>query len=587
MRTNKSFQSTTLSITTVGLLALGGCPSDDTSPPGATDGDTSTTMADSSSTTGDSSSADSSSSDSSSTTGDTTEGSSSTGTGEADLLEQVLEALGGRDEVEALATAELQVTGTRYMANQGLMPGDPALAVSDFDTTVSFDFSTLSVRNDIVRGILFFPVPGPLLITEWAVPDAGGGYVQGVEGLFPGSPAESTMLSDRYASTLEQAVLLNPHAILQDAAAGETIATEVGTGEWDGQTFDLLELSGGLDDLPIVLWIDQETDLLRRAVSLENSHLHRDVEIEARYDGWQNTDADVLFPSGVQLYVNGELIHDETRNQVDANVRFDADLFTLPDGANPVLDEAEFERGLANHHHNQIFASIGIPTDGLQPFIMASELEPGVHHITGGSHHSLIVEQEGGVVVFEAPLNAQRCESILQFIDDELGGAPVTHIVLTHHHSDHSACARTFVATGAELVIHESAQAFFEDVLAAPSTIEPDRLEIDPVMNPVIQTVPEGGSLLLDDPTNPVEVFDMASSHSFDMVLPYVDPAGPNNGVLFTSDIYAPGSISLPPGPQETLDAINLIGIAGELSTIAGGHGGVGDLDTLIVEAGS
>lgn len=183
---------------------------------------------------------------------------------------------------------------------------------------------------------------GPLLITEWAVPDAGGGYVQGVEGLFPGSPAESTMLSDRYASTL-----------------------------------DLLELSGGLDDVPVVLWIDQQTDLLRRAVSLENSHLHRDVEIEARYDGWQNTDADVLFPNGVQLYVNGEFIHDETRNQVDANVRFDADLFTLPDGANPVLDEAEFERGLANHHHHQIFASIGIPTDGPQPFIMASELEPG------------------------------------------------------------------------------------------------------------------------------------------------------------------------------------------------------------------
>ena len=48
------------------------------------------------------------------------------------------------------------------------------------------------------------------------------------------------------------------------------------------------------------------------------------------------------------------------------------------------------------------------------PELLAVKPAPGVWHLTGGSHHTMVVEQENGLVLFDVPLNPQRAEAILE-----------------------------------------------------------------------------------------------------------------------------------------------------------------------------
>lgn len=548
------------------LLALSACPGDDTgvsgtetetsTGTGTSTGPNPTTTPDPDTTAGETEA------QTSSTSGSSSSGSeSSTGEG-LGLLPRVIEGIGGEGALGDLAQVEIEATGSRYVADEGYTPGDDVLDASSFQTRTDLDFENAGIRIDITRMPLFIPTGMPLDITELV--DGDVGYVVGTESIF-GFPT-GNMLSDRRASTVKQQRLFNPHYLLKELIADPSGASEAGSADFDGTSYELLEVQDPV--FPVTLWVDPDTSLIARLTTMENAHLHRDIELDVRYADWQDTPDGVRFPNAVQLYYGGVLVHDETRGTVATNPGLPPETFDLPPEATSVFDPAEDDRGMRNHQHNQIFTSVGIPLDGLQTFVQADEVAPGVWHLTGGSHHTMVVEQAGGLVLFDVPLNPQRAEAILDWIDMELGGAPVTHVVVSHHHEDHVSGVRVFVATGATLVVHEVAETFFDEVVTAPSTIEPDRLEDNPVAA-VIETIPTGGTYVLDDVNNPITVYEMPSTHAQDLVLPFVESAG----IAFTVDIFSPNFGANPFGAQEVLDAFDAAGITLDVNAIYGGHG--------------
>lgn len=547
------------------LLALSACPGDDTAATGTeTETGTSTGPGVTTSTTDPDTTAGETEAQTSSTSGSSSGSSgesSTTGPG-VDLLPQVIEAIGGEGPLGDLAQVQIEATGSRYVADEGYTPGDDVLDASTFETNTALDFENAGIRIGIVRQPLFIPGGMPLMITELV--DGDLGYVVGLESIF-GFPT-GNMLSDRRASTVKQQRMFNPHYLLKELLVDPSGASEAGQADFEGNSYELLEVSDPV--FPVTLWVDPTTYQIARLTTMENAHLHRDVELDVRYGDWQDTADGVLFPNTVQLHYGGVLVHEETRGTVTTNPGLAPETFDLPPEADPVFDQAETDRGTANHQHNQIFASVGIPLDGLQTFVQAAEVAPGVWHLTGGSHHTMVVEQENGLVLFDVPLNPQRAEAILDWIDTDLGGAPVTHVVVSHHHEDHVSGVRVFVATGATLVVHEVAETFFDEVVTAPSTIEPDRLADNPVAA-TIETIPTGGLYVLDDPTNPITVYEMPSTHAQDMVLPYVE----SSGIAFTVDIFSPNFGANPFGAQEVLDAMDAAGITGDVNLIYGGHG--------------
>ncbi|MEM9455476.1 MAG: hypothetical protein AAGF11_14940 [Myxococcota bacterium] len=390
------------------------------------------------------------------------------------------------------------------------------------------------------------------------------GHIDGFESLFEQPTGD--LPSDRWAAITREQRLLNPHIILADVLADPSRATEAGVEDYQGRAHDLLEIDDPV--APIVLWVDAQTDRLSRLTTMEHDPLRRDVTVEVTYEDWDSGTA-ILFPAHVELRLAGQVLHSEQRDSVMVNGELPADTFDFPPRAAPVHVEADAERGAHRHQWHRGFASIGIPMSGVQSAIEATELHDGVHHLAGGSHHSLVVEQAGGVVVIDAPLYDARCVAILDWIEQSLGGAPTTHIVISHFHSDHSACARTFIARGATLVIGEDARDAWDAILTAPSTLRPDELSRNPVDDPPIMVVPDGGALTLDDPEHPVVLYDLRSEHAEDLLLPFV----PDAGVLFSVDLFSP-NLALPAdNPQEVVDSLALHGITNDVSIVVGGHG--------------
>ncbi len=485
-------------------------------------------------------------------------------------LEKAFVGIGGEEALAHLNSFVLEASGTRWNNDEGFSPDAPTMAINTFSTTVSYDVAGDNLRLDHNDRITAFGLNVPQVFSEIIIGNLG--FVAGVDNIL-GIP-ERDMLSDRWAMIRKQQRLLNPQLILLDILADPSIASEGGVQLLNGSVHHLLVVE---DDVhPITLYVNAATGHLAKASTMENHYLHRDVVLEAFYLGWQPTEAGIRFPYEVFIALNESIILHETRDSVQVNGDLDDALFAFPNGAAPMFDAALVRRGERSSQFQAAFVALGLPQDGVQTFVQATELAPGVFHLTGGSHHSLIVEQDAGIVVVEAPLYGPRSEAIIAWIETSFPGKPISSVIVSHFHEDHAAGARTFVAEGATVVVSEKTASLFTEVFEARSTILPDALELNPV-TATIEIVPSDEPLTLADATRPVVVIPVENSHADDLVMTYVPAAG----VLFISDIYNPGTPGqlFPTGPAELLASIASHGIS--VSTIAGGHGAVSSFSDL------
>ncbi len=489
--------------------------------------------------------------------------------------ERALEFVGGEQALGGLVGYEIEASGTRYVAYESPLPTDPAAEVSTFDATTSYDLASDNLRIDYARTVGFL---GGLPLNYSEVFNGNLGYIEGIDSLF--QTGNGAMLSARWASGRKQHMLLNPHVLLARVLADSSIATETGEMTYDGATYQTFEIEDAV--YPITLWVVPDDGRIAMATTMINEFLTRDSEMRVTFDDWQ-AQGDLMFPNEVAFWLDEHNIHTETRTAIAVNPAFGADTFTIPPGLDPapmyVPEDAVW--GEQTHQFFQQFASIGITLDYQQTFVQGTELVPGIWYLTGGSHNSLAIEQENGIVIVEAPNAPERGDAILAWATAQFPNKPVTHVIGTHHHEDHAAGQRAFVAAGATVVVHEAAETFMGEVFAAPSTVVPDALAMNP-MEPTIQPVASGGMYLLDDAIHPVYAYDLSNGHASDMLLIYVPI--PNGGIAFESDLYNPGNGGQALNPlfaQQLYDAIQTVGGGLEVTMIAGGHGTVAPLSEL------
>ena len=491
---------------------------------------------------------------------------------DAPALDKAFVAVGGKDALTALDQLSITAEGERLLSLENFTPDSESLPTGTFATTTAVDAAGDRARIDYQRTISLFGV-----MTDYSVIIHGDvAVLDGVESIF-GAPGHD-LPSDRWAAEVRQLRLLAPQLILRDIALGTAQATEAGLAVIDGDVQQQLDVSDR--GRSISLFVDPHTGELTGASTLENDHVLGDVAIRAFYVGWRAFDGELRFPGDVAITLDDKLIHSEHRTAASTTAALDPTTFDFPAGAAPTHDADAAARGERNHEFLEAFGALGVPLEGLQTTIDAQQLAPGVFHLRGGSHHSLVVEQANGVVLVEAPLYDARAQAILDFIATTFPGKPVTHVIATHHHRDHAGALRTLVARGATVIVGEAARPFFEQTFRAPHTIEPDELAQHP-RAATIEGVAPLATRTLADATRPVQAFAITSNHAADMLVIYL----PQQKILFVSDLFSPGLPPNPPAAREVLDAVTGRSLA--VTTIAGGHGfGIGTLADLQAAAG-
>jgi len=166
--------------------------------------------------------------------------------------------------------------------------------------------------------------------------------------------------------------------------------------------------------------------------------------------------------------------------------------------------------------------------------VAASKLAEGVYYLTGGSHHSVAIEQQDHIVLVEAPLNEERSQALIEKLKQTIPNKPIKYLVNTHAHFDHAGGLRTFVDAGATIVTHQPNQAYYDKVWHNPHSLNPDKLAKS---NKPAKFASFSGKQVLSDGKRNIEIHSLAgNSHNDAFVLVYL----PAEKILIEADAYTP-----------------------------------------------
>src|SRR5262249_47047723 len=144
------------------------------------------------------------------------------------------------------------------------------------------------------------------------------------------------------------------------------------------------------------------------------------------------------------------------------------------------------------------------------------------------------------LTLIEAPQNDVRTLAVIAKAHELRPAKPLTEVVNTHHHFDHSGGVRAAVSEGLSVITQKANAAFFEDAARRAHTIGPDALAARPKP---IKMVTVDDELTLKDSTMTVQLFHVTGNpHADTMLMAYL----PRERVLVEVDAYSPGAAVQP-----------------------------------------
>jgi glyoxylase-like metal-dependent hydrolase (beta-lactamase superfamily II) len=171
----------------------------------------------------------------------------------------------------------------------------------------------------------------------------------------------------------------------------------------------------------------------------------------------------------------------------------------------------------------------------VQPIIVNSQrLANGVFFLTGGTHHSLVIEMKDHIVLVDTPNGEARALAVIAKAKELIPAKPIRYVVAMHHHWDHLGGIRTAIDEGATIVTQVTNKTFFERIAKSPHTINPDRLSMSQ-KSLKLQTVGAEGALT--DGARTIKLYTMSGfEHTADMLMVYL----PKERILAEADAYTP-----------------------------------------------
>jgi glyoxylase-like metal-dependent hydrolase (beta-lactamase superfamily II) len=160
----------------------------------------------------------------------------------------------------------------------------------------------------------------------------------------------------------------------------------------------------------------------------------------------------------------------------------------------------------------------------------------GVWWLAGQSHHSVAVEFQDHLLLIEAPQNEARALAVIAKARELRPGKPLTAVVNTHHHFDHSGGIRAAVAEGLTIITDRANAAFYQEAVGRAHTIVPDALAKNPKP---LKLEPVEREMELRDNSMIVNLYHIdRSPHADTLLMAYL----PKQRILIEADVFTPGA---------------------------------------------
>jgi glyoxylase-like metal-dependent hydrolase (beta-lactamase superfamily II) len=416
-------------------------------------------------------------------------------TPEQQIVNDAAEALGGADRVRAVQTLVLRGAGTQYNLGQDVAPGASGQTFAVTDYTRAIDVARGRARTELTRQPDFAFFQGPAPQRQVTGIDGDVAYNVAPNGTATRAPGAAT--NDRRVELLHHPITA-VQAALAEGAALANARTE------DGQS--LVDISTGGQTITLVI---DATTKLPSVVSHRADNVNLgDVVISTSFADYED--------------VNGL--------QLPARLTSRIDDFTM---AEYRLSDQAVDGDAGELVAPEAARNAAAPTG--PPPVTAEVIAPGVWLMGGGSHHSVLVEFNDHLMLIEAPQNEQRTLAAIAKARETVPGKPLTQLVNSHHHFDHSGGVRAAVAEGLTLITHEGNRAFYEEMARRPHTINPDAL----AKNPKALTIETASDqMVLTDGDMTVNLYSVTGAHCETMLIAHF----PHERILVEGDVYTPGA---------------------------------------------
>jgi glyoxylase-like metal-dependent hydrolase (beta-lactamase superfamily II) len=502
--------------------------------------------------------------------------------GDQDVMSRAAQAVGGAGALASVKTLAVKGTVRQWEPEQSAIPGGEMrfACESTFDALV--DVGTGSTRIDWVRNFAY-PTPRTFTFTEIVTPTAG--YVAGIDSngrtkqSLESKPPAHSMSGLRLATTqreLRRMVSLLPIEMLRNRERA-TPMPDVTVG---GVSYPTVNYRAGGPLFTVMF--DRATGLPVRIRTLDYDNIWGDVTFDLVLADWQTMEG-LRVPTSRTYELNGRRVADIKITETKVNVPIAAERLAIPDAfkagaSKPAQEPAVPYQWVIRRQFIGTYLDSDVPSYDTRAStgLRLAELAPGVHHVVGGSHHSLIAEMRDHLIVFDAPVSDWHSNWVLAAAGAKFPGKPVKYLVLTHHHMDHAGGLRAYAANGATLVVGKGSAEHYRRVLAAPFTRNPDLTSRDLTRTEIVEVTDKH---VFNDGQREVHAYVIENPHANGLLIGYIPAAS----LGYVTDIWSPGAGPLPdklnPNLAALVAGVKKAGITPQ--KFAGGHGSVADYAPL------
>jgi hypothetical protein len=356
---------------------------------------------------------------------------------EQQVVADAAEALGGKAAVEGLKTLRIEGGGTGYQLGQNLLPEAELTTFKVTGYVRIFDLAAGRTSTQQTRTAQFLFAGNPVTRPHVAL-DGDVAYNVGADGT-------AARASERDARDRRIDVLHHPVTIVRTAL---DLASTVTNLRQQGDD-DLVDVTTAHGDT-LTLAVNRATKLPSRVQSKAAHPNLGDVTITTVFQNYQDVSG-VKLPTRLVTTTDDypQLTIDVTKNEIN-------------------VDTA----GLAA---SDALKAATAPTPAPQ-VVTVEPVGKGIWWLAGsGNHRSIVFEFADHLTLFEVPVSEARSKAVIDKART-LSTKPLTHVIVSHHHFDHSGGLRVAVSEGLTVITHRLSEPFFKMLVARPFTIEPDAL---------------------------------------------------------------------------------------------------------------